>query len=160
MTEHEWLSCLNPEIMLAYLIGQGLLVGRKRECWLAAKGDSVPEQRSCVLRDIFGNPWRPAVLSYRCRECGIPCGTPAAGYYCVKCGCDEAFCPWLRWNHGTIPALARTAYEEHAFEEVMPILADALEDAGCANLDILRHCRGDAPHVRGCWVLDLLLGKG
>jgi hypothetical protein len=41
----------------------------------------------------------------------------------------------------------------------LAVLADALEDAGCDNGDILQHCRGDGPHVRGCWVVDLLLGK-
>jgi hypothetical protein len=41
----------------------------------------------------------------------------------------------------------------------MPILADALHDAGCDNADILDHCRGPGPHVRGCWVVDLVLGK-
>jgi hypothetical protein len=41
----------------------------------------------------------------------------------------------------------------------MPILADALEDAGCANPDLLDHCRTPGVHVRGCWVLDLILGK-
>ena len=41
----------------------------------------------------------------------------------------------------------------------MPILADALQDAGCEKADVLDHCRGDGPHVRGCWVVDLLLGK-
>ena len=41
----------------------------------------------------------------------------------------------------------------------MPILADALQDAGCDNEDILSHCRSEGPHVRGCWVVDLILGK-
>ena len=41
----------------------------------------------------------------------------------------------------------------------MPILADALQDADCNNADILDHCRGPGPHVRGCWVVDLVLGK-
>ena len=41
----------------------------------------------------------------------------------------------------------------------LAILADALEDAGCTNADVLDHCRGAGPHVRGCWVVDLLLGK-
>jgi hypothetical protein len=63
-----------------------------------------------------------------------------------------------RWLTETAVALANGIYEERAFDR-MPILADALEDAGCDHADILSHCRGDGPHVRGCWVLDLLLGK-
>jgi hypothetical protein len=65
---------------------------------------------------------------------------------------------WLCWNAGTVPAIAHRIYDERHFED-MPILADALEDAGCADAAILDHCRGPRPHVRGCWVLDLLLGK-
>jgi hypothetical protein len=42
----------------------------------------------------------------------------------------------------------------------MPILADALQDAGCDHADVLTHCRSGNPYVRGCWVVDLLLGKG
>jgi hypothetical protein len=49
-------------------------------------------------------------------------------------------------------------YESRNFS-AMPILADALQDAGCDNDDILSHCRIDGPHVRGCWVVDLVLGK-
>ena len=41
----------------------------------------------------------------------------------------------------------------------MPILADALQDAGCDHEDILSHCRGPGPHVRGCWVIDLATGR-
>ncbi len=62
------------------------------------------------------------------------------------------------WLTSDVEALARGIYEEKAFDR-MPILADALQDAGCANDDVLNHCRGDGPHVRGCWVVDLLLGK-
>jgi hypothetical protein len=65
---------------------------------------------------------------------------------------------WLAWNDGTIPKLAQAVYEERAFDR-LPILADALEEAGCDNADILTHCRGPGPHVRGCWLLDLLLAK-
>jgi hypothetical protein len=42
----------------------------------------------------------------------------------------------------------------------LPILADALQDAGCDSAEVLAHCRGPGPHVRGYWVVDLLLGKG
>ncbi|WP_232069797.1 hypothetical protein [Gemmata massiliana] len=54
--------------------------------------------------------------------------------------------------------LAQQVYESRDFS-AMPILADALQDAGCDNIDILDHCRGSGPHVRGCWVVDLILGK-
>ncbi|QEG25961.1 hypothetical protein GobsT_06960 [Gemmata obscuriglobus] len=49
-------------------------------------------------------------------------------------------------------------YESRDFG-AMPVLADALQDAGCDSDDILNHCRGDGVHVRGCWVVDLVLGK-
>jgi hypothetical protein len=83
-----------------------------------------------LIRDIFGNPSHPVAVE------------PA----------------WLAWNYGTVPAIARRIYEERAFHD-LPILADALEDAGCADADLLAHCRGPGPHARGCWALDLLLGK-
>jgi len=54
--------------------------------------------------------------------------------------------------------MARAIYEDEAFER-MPIFADALMDAGCADEQVIRHCRGNGPHVRGCWVVDLVLGK-
>jgi hypothetical protein len=64
------------------------------------------------------------------------------------------------WLTADALALARGIYEEKAFDR-MPILADALQDAGCDNEDVLAHCRDvKQTHVRGCWVLDLLLGKG
>jgi hypothetical protein len=86
---------------------------------------------TCVLmREVFGNPFRPVA------------DDPA----------------WLTWNHGTVPAIARHIYDDRAFHE-LPKLADALEDAGCSDPDILAHCRGGGEHVRGCWVVDLLLGK-
>ena len=62
------------------------------------------------------------------------------------------------WRTDTALALSRTMYDQRDFS-AMPILADALQDAGCDNDDILNHCRGPGPHVRGCWVVDLVLGK-
>jgi hypothetical protein len=63
--------------------------------------------------------------------------------------------PWLT---STVVALAAQMYESRDFS-AMHILADALQDAGCDNLNILNHARGPGPHVRGCWVVDLILGK-
>src|SRR5262245_22925183 len=65
---------------------------------------------------------------------------------------------WLAWDGGMLPRLALSIHEERAFDR-LPSLADALEDAGCTDPDILDHCRGPGPHVRGCWVVDLILGK-
>jgi hypothetical protein len=86
------------------------------------------EAHASLLRDIFGNPFRPV-----------------------------AFDP--TWRTSTAVALASQMYESRDFS-AMPILADALQDAGCDNADILDHCRGEGTHVRGCWVVDLVLGKG
>jgi hypothetical protein len=65
---------------------------------------------------------------------------------------------WLTWKDCTIPQMARAIYDERAFDR-LPILSDALEEAGCTNQDVLGHLRGPGPHCRGCWPLDLLLGK-
>ncbi len=83
--------------------------------------------QSLLVRDIFGNPFRPV-----------------------------SFAP--EWRTSTALALATQMCESRDFG-AMPILADALQDAGCADENILLHCRGPGPHVRGCWVVDLVLGK-
>jgi len=62
------------------------------------------------------------------------------------------------WLTPTVVSLATTIYDERAFDR-LPILADAMEDAGCTNSDLLNHCRQPAEHARGCWAVDLLLGK-
>jgi hypothetical protein len=63
------------------------------------------------------------------------------------------------WRTSTVLSLAQQMYESRDFG-AMPILADALQDAGCDNEDILNHCRDtNATHVRGCWVIDGVLGK-
>jgi hypothetical protein len=65
----------------------------------------------------------------------------------------------LAWNDGCIAKLATAIYEQKRFED-LPVLADALEEAGCEECDIVAHCRQHgAAHVRGCWVIDRLLGK-
>jgi len=64
----------------------------------------------------------------------------------------------LAWNRGAISAVARHIYEGREFQE-LPTLADALGNAECDNDEIIAHCRGPGPHVRGCWVVDLILGS-
>jgi hypothetical protein len=63
-----------------------------------------------------------------------------------------------RWRTEDTVGLSRGIYEDLAFDR-LPLLADALMDAGCADEQVLGHCRSDGPHVRGCWVVDLVLNK-
>ncbi|MBN9521357.1 hypothetical protein J0H58_23020 [bacterium] len=63
-----------------------------------------------------------------------------------------------RWVSDDVARLATVAYDSRDFSR-LPEIADALDDAGCGQPDILAHCRGPGPHVRGCWVVDLVLGK-
>ena len=63
---------------------------------------------------------------------------------------------WLQYNNGLAAKVVSSVYQDHDFSG-MPILADALEEAGCDAVRLLEHCRGSGPHA-GCWVLDSLLG--
>jgi hypothetical protein len=80
-----------------------------------------------LLREVFGNPICPAAV-------------------------DPA---WLTWSNHFVPEMARGIYEDRTFHR-LPILADALEDAGCCDALILDHLRGPGSHVRGCWALDAI----
>jgi hypothetical protein len=82
------------------------------------------------LRDIFGVPGRSIVVDLS----------------------------WISWQGGIVRRLAETIYEDRSFDH-LSVLADALEEAGCTDPEILSHCRQPTTHTRGCWVLDLLLGK-
>ncbi len=72
---------------------------------------------------------------------------------------------WLTWDGGIVPKLAQAIYAERQLPQGtldsnrLAVLADALEEAGCTNTEILDHCRKPGQHVRGCWVVDLLSGK-
>ncbi|HWG44995.1 MAG TPA: hypothetical protein VN688_19655 [Gemmataceae bacterium] len=83
-----------------------------------------------LVRELFGNPFRPEILN------------PA----------------WLRWHDRCVVKMAQAIYEDRRFDE-LPILADALEEAGCDNDEILWHCREPGEHARGCWLVDAILGK-
>jgi hypothetical protein len=62
------------------------------------------------------------------------------------------------WRSETVVALAAAIYAERAFDR-LPILADALEEAGCDHADLLPHCREPGPHARGCWAVDTIIEK-
>jgi hypothetical protein len=90
--------------------------------------------QAVILRDLFGNPFEPVAQ------------IPSA------------------WQTSSVLSLAAAAYDERNSDWTLDngrlaILADALEEVGCDNANILAHCRGPDPHVRGCWVVDLLLAK-
>jgi hypothetical protein len=108
-------------------------VGRSAGYAARAKGSGKGQRgaQAALLRDLVGPlPFRPVAVN------------PA----------------WLTWNDGTVARLAKGIYEGHRFAD-LPILADALEEAGCTDADILAHLRGPGPHVLGCWVLDAILGN-
>lgn len=62
------------------------------------------------------------------------------------------------WKSTNVVGLAEVIYDDRAFDR-MPVLGDALEDAGCTNAEMLEHCRSGTEHVRGCWVVDRILDK-
>ncbi|VTS02118.1 Uncharacterized protein OS=uncultured bacterium PE=4 SV=1 [Gemmata massiliana] len=87
--------------------------------------------RACdLIREVFGNPFHPPVI-------------------------DPA---WLQWNHGAVHHIAERIVASGDFTD-LPVLGDALEDAGCGNEELLRHCREPHRHVLGCWALDAVRGR-
>jgi hypothetical protein len=121
----------NNAYLNAFLIDDGA-------AWLAVAASALRPDTSThgvgghadLLRHVVGNPFRPVVV-------------------------DPG---WLRWNQGVVVQLASAIYEQRLTREMF-LLADALEDAGCTDAAILTHCRAGGDHPRGCWLLDLLLGK-
>jgi hypothetical protein len=72
-------------------------------------------------------------------------------------GEDTPHPEWPLWRTSDVLALARGIHRDQAFDR-LPILADALQDAGCDDETVLNHCRRPGGHVRGCWVVDLAMG--
>jgi hypothetical protein len=117
-----------------------------RAAYTACGGSTLPEKlysaawdaeaniQSNLLREVFGNPFRPVTLS-------------------------------TAWRTPQAVALGQAAYDQRTLPAGtldparLAVLADALEEAGCTDADLLGHLRGPGPHVRGCWAVDLLLGK-
>jgi hypothetical protein len=104
-----------------------------RDAYLEAEAHEAAEQ-AALLRDLVGNPFRPVSLA--------PAWLTPAVLKLAQAGYDNRLLPSGLLDNGGLA-----------------ILADALEEAGCDNADILSHLRGPGPHVRGCWLLDLLLAK-
>jgi hypothetical protein len=137
-------ACHSARLVWAASVWEGMLAAEAAEPdgWKAACGvqsalemDDIPrnfwKQQADVLRDVFGPLLFRSVNLNR---------------------------PTLMWNDNAIPKLAQSIYDDRAFDR-LPILADALEEAGCTDAHILDHCRQSGEHVRGCWLVDLVLGK-
>ena len=95
---------------------------------------------------------------YRHARRGLPCPSQAE---LVREVIGNPFRPAAfdpKWRTADVVGVARGIYDDRAFDR-LPLLADALMDAGCDGAEILAHCRSAGPHVRGCWVVDLVLGK-
>jgi hypothetical protein len=93
-------------------------------------GRSALRAHPALLREVMGNPFRAVAV-------------------------DPA---WLAWEGGLVRGMAQVAHDGRAFDR-LPVLADALEDAGCDSAELLAHLRGGGPHLPGCWALDAVLGK-
>jgi hypothetical protein len=128
---------------VAYITERGKRVARTRGCLLSACALAAAEPDGCRLVAATGRqvvPVAAALLRDVFGHRAAPVGDPGP------------------WRTADALALARGIYDEQAFDR-LPLLADALMDAGCADERVIAHCRSDGPHVRGCWVVDLVLGR-
>ncbi len=103
--------------------------GRSDPVVYAVSHNPALRQHADLLREVVGNPFRTNRI-------------------------DPA---WLTHDDGAVRKVAQAIYDQGKWDD-LPILADALEDAGCTSADILEHCLRPGGHVRGCWVVDALLG--
>jgi hypothetical protein len=124
-------TCWSEDVAAALVAGW--LVGQREEeeKFHDAACRLAKAVQANLLRDIAGSPFGPP-----------PFLAPAV----------------LAYHGGTVPKVARAIYDTRDFDH-LPVLADALEEAGCTDPDMLAHCRGAGPHVLGCWVLDLILAR-
>ena len=175
MTEAEWRACRSFGRM--FRRAEGLIPPRKRLRWWVAccrhrwaaltdrqrraveavdalledpeygtqEEERGPNEFLTAVSSVLGLPGRQAARTALLRE--------IVGYPFRPVECSP------HWRTDTVLALARQMYESRDFT-AMPILADALQDAGCEDATILDHCRRGGEHVRGCWVADLVLGRG
>jgi hypothetical protein len=132
--------------------------------WVSA---ALGAGRGYALDAVYGPSTRPASVRFpeaydlRERFSAVAAEVVRGQLFSLRCVAGNPFreVPGRpEWHTSTAVALARHVRESRDFA-ALPILADALQDAGCDNDDILGHCRGPGPHVRGCSVIDLVLGK-
>jgi hypothetical protein len=140
-------------------------VWKRRAAWHAASGAAAMAQQSAWIAPWdapeaetgWEAPWEPHRETARASERRAQAGL-------ISCIIGNPLRPIslpatvLSWKDGAIPRLAQTIYDERVFD-CLPSLADALEEAGWTEATLLAHCRQQGPHARGCWPVDLILGK-
>lgn len=157
MTEAEWRMNDDPIAMLKHRPPNGLQTRRLRvllKTKLFLHSEKHVEREESDEAEFLSSLHLPTGW-YVCPR-GIGMEKRAAQIRCVI-----PYQPVKRsrhWRTTTVVALATSLYDSCDFS-AMPLLADALQDASCENEQMLAHCRGSGPHVRGCWVVDLLLQK-
>lgn len=124
----------------AYLTARGEIKAATQMVWKAALEVATGQSDPQWARQAAGDPVRAALLIEIF-------GNPFRPVTCEP-----------SWKEGKVAQLAEAIYTERAFER-MPILADALEESGCTNEEVLVHCRDGGEHVRGCWAVDLITGR-
>jgi hypothetical protein len=186
MTEDEWLACTDPQAMLEFLRGtvseRKLLLITAACCrhawWCCLTSRRCTEALKRAERDADNSSLSEkelrrtnSKLSAIAASSGYLINTDEGRAIVIRLGRDIVGNPFRpvpiepAWVTVTVTNLAATAYEERAMPRGglgsarLAVLSDALEEAGCDNAKILAHCRGPGPHVRGCWVVDLILGK-
>jgi hypothetical protein len=169
------------------LVGQKALKAARRNAFAASKSPSAPascrtyptaaEHAGIVALNVcmdtkHQSHWEMANATAGCANSlvfhaqGDTAGWADRRIQCdmLRCIFGDSFSPvvfeasWLTWHSGVVRTLAQSVYDDRAFD-LLPILADALEEAGCCDTMILAHCRQRREHRRGCWVVDLILGK-
>jgi len=176
MTEVEWLEATEPEPMLAWAQRNGLLSRHKLAVFFVSCCDCLkplianepapmiinwhdedsPDAMTDAMRHLSDAVWESIrMLRIKTGDCAL-----------LAANIRDIFGPFpfrsitlkSAWLISTVVALANAIYKEKAFD-YLPVLADALQDAGCDIEYVLNHCRQPSEHVRGCWVVDLLTGR-
>lgn len=180
MTEQEWLECADPTPMLGFLnslnTSERKLLLFKSAC-LRQYHNQFTEKRTHLALDsiertadgesthLIGVPGAELPLVSQLHHRPEKRGEQCRLLHCVFGNPFRPVCLDPSWLSSTVLSLARAAYEERALpsgqldSERLSILADGLEDAGCSAMELLTHLRGPGPHTRGCWAVDVLLGK-